>query len=61
MEQNKQHKPMMTEEQRNTLMQTRRRHEQRMQNDPEYRAMWEKRERDIQRFIFPMDSIEDNQ
>ena len=59
MTQAKQCKPMLTKEQRQTLLQTKGRHERRMQEDPEYRAMWEKREKDLQRFIFPGDSIED--
>ena len=59
MAQNEQRKPMMTEEQRRMLMETKVRHEQRMESDPEHRAMWERRERDLQKFIFPGDNLED--
>ena len=59
MEQDKQQKPLMTEEQKRMLMQAKIEHEQQMQNDPEYRKLWEKRERELQKFIFPGDNIED--
>ena len=59
MAQNISNKPIMTEQQKETLRKTKERHEKRLQTDPEYRKLWEERERDLRRFIFPGDNKED--
>ena len=56
MAQNQQRRHMTNEEVKQALLEFREEDRLRKQTDPEYRELWEKREKELQKFIFPNDS-----